>query len=291
MERECADVSALRALAGSWLASKRRAVVVEVIESRGSVPREAGTRMLVSLRDTAGTVGGGHLELKAIEHARELLRSERIERHEQHFPLGPALGQCCGGAVTLAYAPLAVDAIARWPVEAPRFHLQLYGAGHVGRAIVQALAPLDVVVDWIDEREEEFPVEFHQHGGPWPDHIRKVCVDAVEAEVRTAPAGAFYLVLTHQHDLDLRISEAILKRGDFRFFGLIGSKTKRARFIHRFEQRGIDADAIARMTCPIGMPGIEGKEPEVIAVSVAAQLLMVAHEVQRATRAAATLEG
>ena len=266
-------MSTLRALAGSWLASQRRGIVVEVIEARGSAPREAGTRMLVALRDIAGTVGGGHLELKAIEHAREMLRAESLEPHSQHFPLGPALGQCCGGAVTLAYAPLDANALARWPVDAPRFHLQLYGAGHVGRAIARALAPLNVVVDWIDEREEEFPLEFFEHRGPWPDNIHKVCVDAVEGEVRGAPAGAFYLVLTHQHDLDMRISEAILKRGDFGFFGLIGSKTKRQRFIHRFEQRGIGAERIARMTCPIGMLGIEGKEPEVIAAAVVAQLL------------------
>ncbi len=266
-------MSTLRALAGSWFASKRRAVVVEVIEARGSVPREAGARMLVALRDSAGTVGGGHLELKAIEHARTMLRTDDLAPRSEHFPLGPALGQCCGGAVTLAYAPLDADALARWPVDAPRFHLQLYGAGHVGRAIARALAPLNVLVDWIDERDEEFPAEFHAHGGPWPDHIRKVCVDAVEAEVRSAPAGAFYLVLTHQHDLDLRIAEAILKRGDFGFFGLIGSQTKRQRFVHRFEQRGIAEDAINRMTCPIGMPGIDGKEPEVIAASVVAQLL------------------
>ena len=263
-------MSTLRALAGSWLVSDRRAVVVEVTEARGSAPREAGTRMLVSARDTAGTVGGGHLELKAIEHARAMLRDEQFAPHSEHFPLGPALGQCCGGAVTLAYGPLDADALARWPVDPPRFHLQLYGAGHVGRAIARALAPLNVIVDWIDERDEEFPVEFFEHGGPWPDHIRKVCVDAVEGEVRSAPPGAFFLVLTHQHDLDLRISEAILKRGDFGFFGLIGSKTKRQRFIHRFEQRGIDPTG---MTCPIGVSGVEGKEPEVIAASVVAQLL------------------
>jgi xanthine dehydrogenase accessory factor len=266
-------MSRLRALAGSWLVSQRRAVVVEVCASRGSAPREAGARLLVTALDTAGTVGGGHLELKAIEHARALLRNGEFIPHSEHFPLGPALGQCCGGAVTLSYTPLDADALARWPVDPPRFHLQLYGAGHVGRAIARALAPLNVVVDWIDEREEEFPTEFHEHGGPWPDHIRKVCVDAVEAEVRTAPPGAFYLVLTHQHDLDLRISEAVLTRGDFGFFGLIGSKTKRQRFIHRFEQRGIAHDAIARMTCPIGVPGIVGKEPEVIAAAVVAQLL------------------
>jgi len=282
-------MSTLRALAGSWFASKRRAVVVEVTEARGSAPREAGTRMLVTLRETAGTVGGGHLELKAIEHARAMLRRGECAPHSEHFPLGPALGQCCGGTVTLAYAPLDAEALARWPVDAPRFHLQLYGAGHVGRAIARALSPLNVLVDWIDEREEEFPAEFFAHSGPWPEHIRKVCVDAVEAEVPTAPAGAFYLVLTHRHDLDLRISEAILKRGDFGFFGLIGSKTKRQRFIHRFEQRRIADDAIARMTCPIGVPGISGKEPEVIAASVVAQLLAVPAFAATAARPARTV--
>jgi len=282
-------MSALRALAGSWLASKRRGIVVEVSEARGSAPREAGTRMLVTLRDTAGTVGGGHLELKAIAHAREMLRSGDLAAHHEHFPLGPALGQCCGGAVTLAYAPLDEHALARWPTEAPRFHLQLYGAGHVGRAIARALAPFNLLVDWIDEREQEFPSEFFvEHGGPWPDHIRQVCVDAVEAEVSCAPPGAFYLVLTHQHELDLRISEAILKRGDFGFFGLIGSKTKRQRFIHRFEQHGIADAAIARMNCPIGVPGVHGKEPEVIAASVVAQLLAVPLPPPTAARSART---
>ena len=127
-------------------------------------------------------------------------------------------------------------------------------------------------MQWIDEREDEFP-----RGVEWPAHIERVCVEPVEAEVAVAPPGAFYLVLTHSHDLDLAISQAILQRGDFGFFGLIGSQTKRARFIRRFEQRGIASETIARMTCPIGVPGIEGKEPEVIAVAVVAQLLQAAH--------------
>jgi xanthine dehydrogenase accessory factor len=175
--------------------------------------------------------------------------------------------------VNLRFAPLDVAALQAWPVSPPRFELQLYGAGHVGRAIVRALVPLPVRVDWIDEREEEFPEQLFDAEPAWPEHVRKVCVDAVEAEVRVAPAGAFYLVLTHQHDLDLRISEEILRRGDFGFFGLIGSRTKRQRFIHRFEQRGIAPEVIARMTCPIGVPGVTGKEPEVIAAAVVAQLL------------------
>jgi xanthine dehydrogenase accessory factor len=142
----------------------------------------------------------------------------------------------------------------------------------VGRAIVQALRPLPVDVTWIDEREEEFPAE-PERDEPGCARVRRVAVDAVEAEVRHGAAGQFYLVLTHSHDLDLRITEAILRRGDFGYLGLIGSRSKRARFEHRFEQRGLAPELIARMTCPIGVPGIAGKEPEVIAAAVVAQLL------------------
>jgi len=276
----------LRALAANWLMSGRRAVVVEVIEARGSAPREAGTRMLVTATRSEGTVGGGHLELQAIGTARGLLAGgtetsrgrlasdAEMAPQTRHYALGPSLGQCCGGAVTLRFEALDKASLDRWPHAPPRFHLQLYGAGHVGRAIARALAPLNVVVDWIDERQQEFPADFGEPGGAWPDHVRKVCVDAVEAEVQHAPNGAFFLVLTHRHDLDLRIAEAILQRGaEVGFFGMIGSHTKKQRFIHRFEALGFSADRIARMTCPIGLPGITGKEPQVIAASVVAQLL------------------
>ena len=259
-----------------WLNEGIKAVVIEVKQAQGSAPREAGTRMLVSTKETIGTIGGGHLELKAIARAREMLRTDELASQTEQFPLGPALGQCCGGAVTLGYDVLDAVSLARWPLAAQLFHLQLYGAGHVGRAIATLLATLDVSVDWIDERESEFPAN-STLGTKWPVHIRQVCVDAVEAEVRLAPPGAFYLVLTHDHDLDLRISEAILKRADFAYFGLIGSKSKRQRFVHRFEQRGIASDVIARMTCPIGVEGIAGKEPELIAVGVVAQLLQQRH--------------
>ena len=265
-------MAALRDEAARWLQAGTPAVLVDVSEARGSVPRGVGTRMVVSATQALGTVGGGHLELKAIEQARAMLAGDAAPR-TLHYPLGPALGQCCGGAVTLTFSTFDTDALAAWPVAAPMFHLQLYGAGHVGRAIAQALAPLNVSVDWIDERDEEFPATFGEGGSAWPAHIRKVCVDAVEAEVRGAPDGAFFLVLTHQHDLDLRITEAILRRGDFRFLGLIGSKTKKQRFVHRFEALGIAAERIARITCPIGIEGISDKTPEVIAASVVAQLL------------------
>ena len=263
----------LRDTAQQWLAAGRAAVRVEVIEVRGSVPREAGTRMLVSAEQVAGTIGGGHLEWKAIDVARRWLAGDRSAPRTEHYPLGPALGQCCGGAVTLGYAALDAETLARWPVDAVRFELQLYGAGHVGRAIVRALAPLPVRITWVDEREEEFAAAGPH--APSLAQVQRVCVDSVEAEVAHASPGAFYLVLTHQHDLDLRITEAILRRGDFGFLGLIGSRTKRQRFVHRFEQRGISAPSIERLTCPIGIAGITGKEPEVLAAAVTAQLLLL----------------
>ena len=261
----------LHAIGASWIASGQSGVVIEVVKTAGSVPREAGTRMLVSATQAIGTIGGGHLELMAIANARTLLAQvPGFEPVDRHYPLGPALGQCCGGAVTLRFARLAHAAVRAWPLAAPRFLLQLYGAGHVGRAIVQLLAGIPCQVQWIDEREDEFPAD-----ATLPPHIEKVCVAPVEAEVDIAPANACYLVLTHRHDLDMRIAEAILRRGDFRYLGLIGSRTKRARFLHRYEERGIPAATLGRMTCPIGVPGIEGKEPEVIAVAVVAQLLQL----------------
>lgn len=261
--------AALRATAQAWLAAGRPAMEVQVLEHRGSVPRETGTRMLVSADTVAGTIGGGHLELQAIERARQHLAERATAVDDWAVALGPSLGQCCGGALVLRTQLLTAASLAAWPAPQPRFFLQLYGAGHVGRAIVRLLAGIDCRVQWIDEREAEFPPE------PLAPHVEKVCVEPVEAEVREAPTGAFYLVLTHSHDLDQRITEAVLQRGDFAYCGLIGSKTKRARFVHRFEQRGIAPDALARLTCPIGVPGIVGKEPEVLAVAVVAQLLQV----------------
>jgi xanthine dehydrogenase accessory factor len=257
---------ALIEAARRWRDAGRPAVAVAVQRCRGSVPREAGTRMLVAADEVLGTIGGGHLEWQAIADARALLAGGGAP-FVQHIALGPTLGQCCGGALDLRFATLADDDPADWPLPAPRFALQLYGAGHVGRAIARLLAGIDCRVQWIDERECEFPAE------ALPPHIERVCVEPVHAEVALAPPGAYYLVLTHSHDLDLAITQAILQRADFGWFGLIGSKTKRARFEHRLRERGFADPLIERIVCPIGLPGIVGKEPEVIAVAVVAQLL------------------
>lgn len=263
-------LDSLKRNAAAWLHAGRPAMLVQVLHARGSVPREAGTRMLVAADAVAGTIGGGHLELQAIARARQALAAGAAVAIDQTIALGPALGQCCGGALTLRTQPLDHGAFAAWPDEVPLFTLQLYGAGHVGRAIVALLETLPCQVQWIDEREAEFPATASA------PNIQRLCVEPVQAEVAQAPPGAFYLVLTHRHDLDLVLTEAILRRADAGFMGLIGSATKRARFLHRLEARGLSAASLARLTCPIGVPGIVGKQPEQIAVAVVAQLLQVA---------------
>jgi xanthine dehydrogenase accessory factor len=254
--------------AAAWRQAAVPAVVVQVVSHRGSVPRETGTRMLVSAEWVLGTIGGGHLELQAIQTARDMLAAgPKAAPQHRDVALGPSLGQCCGGALGLSFTPLAQDDPARWPAAAPRFFLQLYGAGHVGRAIVKLLCGLPCTVQWIDERESEFP------GEPLPPHIQALCVEPVQAEVPLAPPGAFFLVLTHSHDLDLAIIHAVLQRADFGFAGLIGSATKRARFEHRLRERGIPDAVLQRLQCPIGVAGVSGKEPEILAIAAVAQLL------------------
>ncbi len=289
----------LRALALAWQRDRRAAVVVEVTQARGSVPRGVGTRMLIAADETRGTIGGGHLELKAMTVARAMLdrlgptdavgdEAASIATRTASFALGPSLGQCCGGTVTLGFAPLDAAALASWPRYEPLFHLQLHGAGHVGRAIATLLATLDVSVDWFDERDDGFP-SLTTLGSPWPGHIRRVDAERVEAEVRHAPPGAFYLVLTHEHALDLRLIETVLRRGDAGFAGLIGSDTKLAGFAHRLEARGVPADAIASLRCPIGIDGIEGRAPEVIALAVVAELMQIATARRAADEASAPI--
>ncbi|GAB1391436.1 xanthine dehydrogenase accessory protein XdhC [Rubrivivax sp.] len=259
--------AALRQAAAQWLLAGRAAMQVQVLSARGSVPRRPGARMLVAADEVLGTIGGGHLEWRAIDAARARLVAGQDEASDDAIALGPTLGQCCGGTLVLRTERLTPARLAQWRLPAPRFTLQIHGAGHVGRAIVKLLEGIDCRVQWIDEREAEFPAAASA------PHVERVCVEPVEAEVAAAPPGAFYLVLTHSHDLDLRITEAILRRGDFGYLGLIGSRSKRARFLHRFEARGIVPAVLARMVCPIGVEGVQGKEPEVIAVAVVAQLL------------------
>jgi xanthine dehydrogenase accessory factor len=264
-----------RLAAMHWLEQRIPAIVVEIVQARGSAPRGAGTRMLVSAVRAIGTIGGGHLEWKALAAAKAMLAARDLAPRRERHPLGPALGQCCGGVVELEFAALDDSAIARWPQSPPLMHLQMHGAGHVGHAIATLLATLDVRCDWIDERDDAFP-STTTLGTPWPDSIRRQVADGAECEVAGAPASAFFLVLTHDHALDLRIAEAALRRDDAAFVGVIGSKSKRERFRHRLAQRGMDEARVDRMQCPVGVPGITGKQPEIISLAVVAQLMQLA---------------
>ncbi len=243
-------------------------VLVTIAAAAGSSPREAGCRMLVHRHGIAGSIGGGHLELKAIERARAMLASPDCRTvDELSLSLGPSLGQCCGGRVRLALERLDGTAFTRLErMETPAEPIYLFGAGHVGRALVHVLAQLPYRIHWYDGRSEMFPAEL-------PGNVRVEISAEPRHDVASAPAGCFFLVMTHSHALDLDICDRVLARGDFSFLGLIGSASKRATFLGRLRRRGHSDAALTRLTCPIGLPQVPGKQPAMIAVAVAGQLL------------------
>jgi xanthine dehydrogenase accessory factor len=311
------------------------AALVSVVGAAGSVPRESGARIVLQPNGGFfGTIGGGQLEYAAIDAAGKALAGGRSKAEFRDWPLGPNLGQCCGGMVkTLtetfdandlvavrrletaeqagAFAThsqldnegriaraLAADdaskkASARPPFAKMAFHEQfgeistpvlLFGAGHVGRAVVLALAPLPFAVHWIDSRPDQFP----QHV---PGTVVSICSQNPAQELARAPGDAFVLIMTHSHPLDFDITAAALQRETFEFVGLIGSDTKRARFTSFARQVGVTARQLGQLVCPIGIAEIKGKEPAVIAAALAAQLLVVrehssAPEVSPATQPA-----
>ena len=254
------------------------ACLVTVESTQGSVPREVGAWMALFMGQTPalGTIGGGHLELQAMQEARE-----RLAEHLAGLParppllrqaLGPSLGQCCGGVVHLRFECVdAADAPALRQRLAPRLQpVALFGGGHVGHALARVLAPLPFALHWIDSRDEVFPAQVD--ADTLCEHS-----DPVQAAVPELAPQSMVLIMSFSHAEDLDVVAACLKRqrerGDLSTIGLIGSKSKWAAFRHRLEARGFGDADLARVTCPIGVPGITGKEPEVIAVAVAAQLL------------------
>lgn len=231
-------------------------VLVTIIEELGSTPRNAGSKMVVSGERIFDTIGGGHLEYKAMEIARQMLASRSQDTRLERFSLGASLGQCCGGVNVLLFEPMGQ----------PQAQIAVFGAGHVGRALVPLLASLPCRVRWIDSREQEFPAQI-------PDGVRKIIAEDPLDEVDALPKGSYCIVMTHNHQLDLELTAAILKRGDFGYFGLIGSKTKRVKFEHRLRDRGFDQALLQRMRCPMGLSEVKGKLPIEIAVSIAAEVI------------------
>lgn len=248
-------------------------VLVTIECAAGSVPRDADTTMLVFAEDSIGTIGGGALEHSAQRRARAALNEAAGLPDRETIPLGPTIGQCCGGSVVLRFTEVGasnVGLLDEWfqQLMDETIPLWLFGAGHVGRAVVKAMTPLPFRLTWIDSRASIFP------NGMEPEvETVRACVPYLE--VSRAPAGAMLLVMTHSHAQDFDIVDSALKRADLSFIGLIGSATKRTRFRTRLQARGHSHQTMSRLICPIGIAGIAGKEPEIIAASVAAQLLQL----------------
>ncbi|WP_226015831.1 xanthine dehydrogenase accessory protein XdhC [Novosphingobium sp. FKTRR1] len=299
----------LRALAGQKPVAMAPVAMISVLASEGSAPRGAGTRMLVTAETPFGTIGGGQLEFRAIEQARAILSQPAGAWRVQDYPLGPLLGQCCGGRVRLlvehldparlgwlahaAEGRVLVSALRPGTIErrvvadaaAPplsargdrpregdvlaerigqyRRPLYLFGAGHVGQAIARHATGLPLRLCWFDSRPLFETIE----------GVATVAEDAIEACLADAADDAAVVILTHDHGLDYRLVRAALARPALALVGVIGSQTKRARFLARLHREGVDGPTCARLTCPIGQPGIAGKEPDVIAIATLAQLL------------------
>ena len=236
-------------------------VLVTVIGTRGSTPRETGSKMVVTAENSFDTIGGGHLEFKAIAKARELLLSEQDAQALEQYPLGATLGQCCGGHVSVLFEYFA----------GASKNLLVFGAGHVAKALIPILGELPLKVVWVDSREEQFPDYV-------PSNVNKCLTDTPVDEVQDAPSGSFMLVLTHNHQLDYELTEAALKRGDLGFLGVIGSDTKARRFRQRLAHRQFSPTDIAHMTCPVGAQDVPGKRPMEVAVSIASQLIALYHQ-------------
>ncbi|MBL4617927.1 MAG: xanthine dehydrogenase accessory protein XdhC [Robiginitomaculum sp.] len=277
------------------LADKNPAIVITLVAVQGSAPRNAGAKMLIWNDGQAGTIGGGELEFRLQKLAKEMLETSTIRPVLQEFPLGPLLGQCCGGFVTAMLEPLAthcfgdeemsvqtclasgektliavnddnskiiITADKKYIIEPPCQKppsIYLFGAGHIGAALAKILLDMDIDLNWIDNRQKMAD-------------LVQVCKDPIQ-QAKQAPDDALFVIVTHCHDLDYDLCRCILGKSQIRFCGLIGSKTKRARFVQRLQKDGMSEKQIGQLTCPVGLNGIGGKHPTEIAVAIAAQLL------------------
>jgi len=233
-------------------------VLITIIGVSGSTPRNSGTKMVVSQNNNFDTIGGGHLEYKAIKQAQKLLIESKNCQTIEHFQLGSQLGQCCGGNASILFECFAANTI----------HVAVFGAGHVGQALIPMLAGLPCQVTWVDNREEQFPVNCEQYA-----NVSKLLTDDPASEIANMPSNTLYIVMTHNHQLDFDISLAVLKREDFHYLGLIASDTKWRRFQQRYKHREIAPTLVEKMTCPIGLKQVVGKMPMEVAVSVAGQVI------------------
>ena len=253
-----------------FLSAHPAAIVAELISVKGSSPREEGAFMLVAPDALLGTIGGGALEYLVIRRARQALRDGETPPGLD-VPLGPEIGQCCGGRVGVSLrvmtATTATELQQRQAsAEADRPHVYVFGSGHVGKALVRALAPLPLHVHVVDTRPDEL--------GDVPAGVEARAVPMPESVVRSAPPGSSYVILTHDHALDFLIAAEALARADAPYIGMVGSRTKRAKFAGWYAEQGGDREQLQRLVLPIGALGLVDKRPEVIAALAAAEILI-----------------
>ena len=255
-------------------------VMVTLLATAGSTPRDGGTKMLVCVDETYDTIGGGNLEYRVTQRARELMQSSQIQhqgqaqsmvlatnsQHVEHFPLSSKLGQCCGGATNVLFEVFVSHCQ----------QLAVYGAGHVAQALISIIAQLPLQILLVDERAELF-TEFTQKQPNAPSNIKYVMSDAPLETVAKLNANAWMLIMTHNHQLDYDLVKAGLNRPDIAYLGMIGSQTKARRFATRLGHQGLKQQDIQRLVSPVGLLDIPGKEPINVAVSIAAQLMQRLH--------------
>ena len=230
-------------------------VLITVMGERGSVPRGGGSKMIITAEQSWLTIGGGQLEFRCMEIAREMLQQGESHPRYEQFSLGARFAQCCGGAVSVFFEPL-------WNT---RPQIVVFGAGHVGRALITLLATLPCQLVWADSR-----AQYLQQA---PQGVRCCCEEELTDVVASAAPGSYFVVMTHNHDLDLQLAEQVLRRGDCRYLGVIGSQTKRQRFRYRLEGKGISSGQLETLRCPAGIAEVSGKLPAEIAVSIAGEII------------------
>ena len=250
--------------------------LVTVLGCTGSTPRDHSSKMVITENDAFDTIGGGHLEYLVMQKSRDIISRNLVQQEIHHFPLGASLGQCCGGSATVLIETFA----------ACQFHVAIFGAGHVARAIVTILAGLNCKVSWIDSRADEFPLEI-------PANVNKIIAAEPCDELEDLPNGSDILILTHNHQLDFELCLAALKRNtnplhQLRSIGLIGSQTKALRFQKRLSDRLLAQnpqdqekktieEQIKVIRCPVGLSLVPGKLPMEVAVSIVGELIAIDH--------------
>lgn len=250
----------------STIKAGQACVLVTVSDVQGSAPRAIGSRMLVSIDKVADTIGGGALEQQAIEHSRALLAGASTDAlvESKDIVLGPELSQCCGGKLTLTYEyhPACL------------FNLVVFGAGHVAQSIAVLAQQLPCRARFYDSRKEwldKIPVAQSGYGVITTKALGKNTFLAVEQ----CPDNAYFLVMTHDHELDFDLVEAILSRGDSTYCGLIASKSKAARFRSRLVRKGFTEPELAKLTAPIGQSESTGKLPMEVAIAAMSEMLTI----------------